>query len=177
MPHPLNQTTFQHAYTHLFSYLCLVPSRQDLEVRLQGTSLNGLLVEVVVRLLPKQDVVLESCILYPGLLWDICNTTLQWEKWTMSENCKIKNRKNNKQHNTIVQKHNTTQQKHNTTQQKYNTTETQYNTAETQYNTTETQYNTAETQNSTTETQNQEKQLKHKDNKTKRHQQHISPSW
>ncbi len=67
---------------YLFSDLSLVPPWQYLEVGLQGAAFNGLLVEVLVWVLTKEDVVLEGSILYPGLLGHIRHTALRggWGK-------------------------------------------------------------------------------------------------
>jgi hypothetical protein len=66
--------------SYLLSNLDHVSSREDIQVRSQGTTLEGLAVSHVVRLLPKENIIFQRGILDPGLLRDIRHTTLKGNK-------------------------------------------------------------------------------------------------
>ncbi len=65
---------------YLFSDLGHVPSWQDLKVRLQSTATEAVVIQTIICMLPKQNVVLDCGILDPGLLRDVSHSTL-WEKY------------------------------------------------------------------------------------------------
>lgn len=64
---------------YLLSYLCHVSSRQHLQVRGQSTGLQHAAVLLLVVGIPKQDVVPQRGVLYPGLLRYVSNGSLRTE--------------------------------------------------------------------------------------------------